>query len=128
MRQSVTTVFVALVGAVAGGACERERSTEPPMTPAARITPAAERAADDVALARCDREERCERVGEGGYYVSREHCLRALLASARSDLGACAGIDQAELPACAAEIRAASCEDNIDRLDRIAPCDRLCVP
>ena len=98
------------------------------MTPAARITSSGERAADELALARCDREQRCDRLGREGYYASREHCLRAMLTGLQFELNTCGNVDPTVLESCVAETRAFSCEANIDRLDRIAPCGRLCVP
>lgn len=127
MRPVLFSVFVAAGVGTGVAACEREQPPEPRLTPAALITSPRERAADELAVARCDREERCQRIGEG-YYASRDHCLRVMLVSVQPELEACTNVDQGVLQSCGAEVRATSCEANIDRLDRLASCVRLCAP
>jgi hypothetical protein len=83
--------------------------------------------ADIVAKERCDREERCNNVGEDRHYATRAACVDQIrdddLRSFTS--AACPqGVDSSKLQACVAEIRQERCDGPFDALSRNATCTR----
>jgi hypothetical protein len=128
MRYGGATLLL-LTGALFIG-CERGYESEPVLTPAAGTTPAAERAIDAIAAARCDHEQRCNSIGPTAQYMTREHCMNVMRADGYDELGVCRlGIDQREIQSCLAEIADQDCGDPIDRLERMAACrsGKLCM-
>ena len=82
-------------------------------------------AIDQLASARCERETRCNNVGAGKRWASRDACVADLQRDTRDDLsaGECpAGVDRAELNECLAEIRNNNCNDPLDTLERVVAC------
>jgi hypothetical protein len=109
--------------------CERGDEAEPALVPAARSSPAAERAIESISAARCDHEQRCSAIGPTSEYMTREHCLNVMRADGFDELGVCRlGIDQDKLSGCLAEIANQTCGAPFD-LPRIVACrsDELCL-
>ena len=127
---NLKTCVLALLGCLLAGCASQSESEEPPLTPAAGMVPAAERAIDAVAAARCEQEQRCDGIGPNRLYVNDEHCFRVMQADGQSELGVCRlGIDQADLRECVAEIQSGDCSAPLDKLERVAACRsaELCV-
>lgn len=109
-------------GALAFGAWV---SAEPAATPAARAVGAS--AADRLAISRCDRELRCDHIGEGKRYASVPDCQTRVRADWKDDLDSrqCEnGIDSQELRECLSEIREEDCNNAFDTLSRLTQCSR----
>ena len=118
------------LGSLVALSCERQGEAEEAFTPAARTSPAAERAIEAMAAARCDHEQRCNRVGPTTDYMNRDHCMNVMRADAYEELGGCAaGVDQSDLQECLGEIANADCGGPIDAIERVAACqlDDLCM-
>jgi hypothetical protein len=84
-----------------------------------------------IALARCDREGRCNNVGDGKKFSNRDACLNAIRSKGDNDLTTTAcpqGIDTSRLQACLEEVRAERCENPLDTVGRLSACriDSLC--
>ncbi|HEV8246317.1 MAG TPA: DUF6184 family natural product biosynthesis lipoprotein [Polyangiaceae bacterium] len=100
------------------------------MTPASRTTPAADVAAERIATARCDREQRCNQIGAGAKYSSRQHCMNVMGPKAADDVGDCRlGVDQKDLRECLDVISNEDCNAPLGELDRVIQCqaDNLCL-
>jgi hypothetical protein len=98
---------------------------EPAATPAARATGAS--AADRLAMSRCDRELRCDNIGEGRKYASVAQCHDHVRADWKDDLDSrrCEnGIDDRQLSECLSEIRGEDCNNAFDTLSRLTECSR----
>jgi hypothetical protein len=83
------------------------------------------RVADQIASARCDHEEKCEHVGTGRKYATRDVCQTQLRSDTMGDLNAqkCPrGLDKDAVDRCVSAIRQESCSLSIDMLARIADC------
>jgi hypothetical protein len=98
------------------------------MTPASGTRPAA----DQIARARCDREQQCSNIGPDKTYSSMQDCLARIQHDWRDDLNAreCpGGINQHELNECMTQIRAEACGNPFDTLSRIAECTsgQICI-
>jgi hypothetical protein len=111
-------------------ACGRGETAEPVLTPAARTSPAAERAIEALAATRCDHEERCNRIAPNAVYMSQEHCMNVMRADGYDELGVCRlGVDQDRLAGCLAALAGQVCGAELDRLERLAGCGtaELCL-
>lgn len=98
------------------------------MAPASRTRGAAEQ----IARARCEREQQCGNVGADQTYSSSQDCLARIQNDWKDDLDArrCpGGIHQIQLNECLEQIRAESCGNPFDTLARLAECTRgqICV-
>ncbi|MBV9946179.1 MAG: hypothetical protein JOZ69_04965 [Myxococcales bacterium] len=85
-----------------------------------------------LATARCDREQRCNNVGAGQRYASREVCMDQMRGSLANDLNTheCPkGIDDAQLDRCMTAVRSEECSRPLDTLSRIDKCrtSTLCM-
>jgi hypothetical protein len=110
--------------------CERGDDSEPALTPAARTSPAAERAIEAIAAARCDHEQRCNAIGATAEYMTREHCMNVMRADGYDELGVCGlGVRQEPIQGCLAVIAGQACGSALSRLERIPACrsNLLCV-
>jgi hypothetical protein len=110
--------------------CERGPDTEPALMPAAGTTPAAQSAIENIAAARCNTEQSCNRVGPARKYASYDHCLSVMRSQGYDSLGDCRlGIDQKDLRECLSSIQNQGCNNPIDSLERMAACRAgdLCV-
>jgi len=107
-------------------ACNHERdqgSTTVTGASAASVPNA--RAVSQIADRQCAREVVCNNIGADRRYVSRDACVQKTNADTMSDLNVndCpAGISQEGLDACVAAITAQSCNNIIDKLERVAAC------
>jgi len=120
----ISTLALSLLG------CQKDEAAEPPMMPASRALPAAERAIEEIASMRCDHEQLCGRIGSAAAYPDREHCRNAMRVDARGELGRCrTGIDQGDLQECLGEIADGDCDGPLGRLETIPECkiDDLCI-
>jgi len=110
--------------------CEHGDTSVPPMTPASGTTPIAERAAENVTKARCDRAERCGEVGQDAQFTSREHCLNVLWKESVEQLTSCrTGVDQGAIKACLNEINQHGCDDAMGGFQQYLACkvEDLCI-
>jgi hypothetical protein len=102
---------------------ESAEVASPEMTPGAATETA--RATDQIAGARCAREQRCSNVGGDRKYSSMADCDARIRNDWRDDLNAreCpGGVDQKELNECMTAIRDEDCSAPFDTLGRIAAC------
>jgi hypothetical protein len=109
-------------------ACEKD--SPPPMTPAAGTTQAVDKAVNDLANARCDREQRCNHIGQNATYSDRNHCMSVMGGEAREDLDDCTrGIDQEDMRECLTEIQNQDCSNVFDTFDKYMSCsmDDMCA-
>lgn len=82
-------------------------------------------ALNNIAEARCDREQRCNNVGQGRRYESSQTCRATVRNDFSRDLNSSecqGGIDRAELSECMSDIRTEDCNNPIDTLSRLAAC------
>ena len=117
-------------------ACSREgerapataRDEQPAMTPAALTRSAAQQ----IAEARCEREQACGNVGDDKTHPSVAECSARIQDDWKEDLNArqCpGGINQAQLNECMTKIRAEDCGNPFDTLARITECtsNQICI-
>lgn len=123
MRQEIGPLTLFLLAVVCG--CGRSERSEPVLTPAARPAPAAERAAEAVALTRCDQAERC-RVSR---YSNPELCVADALTEAYREFDECGmGVSYTVLRGCLAQMES-TCAGATGRLTEIDACraEHVCV-
>ncbi len=107
MRYRMMTLLGVLLGLTFG--CERERQ-EPAMTPASRTTSPKERAADAIALASCDHQAACGKIGWEREYATRSQCLNSARREAANRLQSCVGEpDSDELQECLDSVAEEDC-------------------
>jgi hypothetical protein len=90
------------------------------------------RALNKIARVRCDREERCTHVGVGLKYETYDQCVRKIRNDKSDELNPkdCpGGIRQKEFSDCLEAIRAESCTNPLEVLDRLVACRSggLCI-
>jgi hypothetical protein len=129
MRYMTIVGMVTIAAALT--ACGKKEETQEPMTPASRISPAAQDTAERIASASCDREQRCNRIGDNAKYGTREHCMNVMREDARSQLDSsdCEHeIDQNDVQECLTEINNEDCGGPVDKLEQLVACrtDDLC--
>jgi Family of unknown function (DUF6184) len=84
-----------------------------------------EQAIRAIAVARCEREARCAKVGVGKKWANEGACRDELVNRGRGSLGVprCpGGIFQKELDECLREVRGEDCKNPLDTLERLAAC------
>lgn len=86
-----------------------------------------------VARARCDREQYCDRVGEGKPFGTGEQCTNVLRERARAEVvhAQCErGFETSQVALCLNAIRQAPCDVRLDSMDSLPSCQskELCVP
>jgi hypothetical protein len=101
---------------------------QPVLTPAARTRSAAEQ----IAEARCEREQQCGNIGADKTYTSSPSCVARIQSDWREDLNSrqCpGGINQKELNECLGKVRDEACENPFDTLARITECTaaQICI-
>jgi len=109
-------------------ACSKDKPE--PLVPAAGTVEAVERATNDIANARCDREQRCNRIGPEGEYADRNHCMNVMTQKAREDMNQChGGVDQEDLRQCLTEIANKDCSGIFADIGEYKACgmDDLCA-
>jgi hypothetical protein len=103
----------------------------PRLTAASAIVPVDERALVSLAVARCDRVERCNEIGEFATYQSVDECRQLMHAEAWSTLEQCqSGVDNAALLRCRDELRSMDCGTTVGRFVWVPYCrpDLICTP
>lgn len=129
--------FISLVGCTKATEPEpltaSKAETSPPpavtaMTPAARTKTAAEQ----IAQARCEREQQCGNIGNDQTYSSSQDCLARIQNDWKADLNArdCpGGVNEKELSECLAQVRSEACSNPFDTLARVTECTaaQICV-
>ncbi len=119
----LVTLFLTIGGVFS--ACGTSR-TGPAMTPASGTRPSQERAADAIARATCDHEERCGRVGWERDYPNRGGCLNDARQDALRRLNACPqGPNQDEVQECLDAVAQQDCGTKLGRVDGCGS-DELC--
>lgn len=98
----------------------------------ARRADQAHSAREAVVIARCQRELRCNTIGEGKRYSSAERCEKAVQSEWENDLIPleCQARQLGEeLPDCLAAVHDEPCESPFDTLARVSSCTarQLCV-
>ena len=84
-----------------------------------------QKSVDRIAEARCDHEQKCNNIGQGQKYGSREDCKQKLATDTSSDLNATncpRGLDQDALNRCVNAINNEQCSVSLDTLSRMADC------
>ena len=124
------TVYVtaSLVLGICFSSCHR--SEPEPLVPAAGTVRAIDKAVEDLSAARCDYEQRCNRIGSAARYADRDHCTNVMRAEARRELNQCrAGVDQDDLRECLTQIANEACSSPFSRLEEYKDChlDSVCV-
>jgi hypothetical protein len=83
-------------------------------------------AVSSIANARCEREKRCDNLGDGEKYATEASCEQKVKGDWNDELNKyeCPnGIVQAELDECLADIRAEECGNPFDSLARLVSCN-----
>ncbi|WP_437909655.1 DUF6184 family natural product biosynthesis lipoprotein [Sorangium sp. So ce327] len=126
---SVVGLVLAAAATLLATGCDREEralgTTRPPEGSQVQARTAVASAVDSIVAARCDREARCNNVGQGREYASKEACATRIRAEWRDELNfvECpGGIDSKELNECLQEIRNDDCNNPFDTLGRIVAC------
>lgn len=120
--------FVAFLGLLA--ACDRNRertstSNTTTVTGANVASVTTDAAIGRVVEARCAREVSCNNVGADKTYESRDLCTQKIKVDMKQDLSASdcpQGIDQKELDECLSAIHGESCNNPIEKIERLAAC------
>lgn len=89
-------------------------------------------AQEQIASARCEREQTCGNIGDNKSYSSSQDCLARIRADWKDDLNAreCpGGVNNHELNECLQQIRAEACGNPFDTLARVTECTQrqICV-
>jgi hypothetical protein len=113
--------------------CDRgsEPASRTHVTSAEQPAPVNPASIDAIALARCDREQRCGNLGDGKKFSNREACLNDIRSQGDDTLttSACpGGIDTMRLERCLDAIRGERCDNPLDLMSRLNACrtDELC--
>jgi hypothetical protein len=109
-------------------AAEARAVNAPGMTPASRTRSAAEQ----IAVARCEREQACGNIGDDKTFSSLLDCRARIQNDWKDDLNARAcpgGVNQHELGECMSQVRTESCGNPFDTLARITSCTQaqICI-
>jgi hypothetical protein len=127
-------VLVSMSATLAAAGCDKDKNTTPAdrersdLVPASgeRTTASGNRSAvDSITLARCDREQRCNNIGDGKKYDSREACVTSVRSDWQSELSALEcpnGIEQNKLDVCIEHLRTDGCANPVETLGRVAAC------
>jgi hypothetical protein len=129
--------FVSVVG------CNKVADSDPhsarnenitPTGQSAELTPASRTrsAAEQIAQARCEREQQCGNIGRDKTFSSSQDCFLRIENDWKDELSArqCpGGINQKELNECMAQVRAEACSNPFDTLARITECTsgQICI-
>jgi hypothetical protein len=125
MLRSIPAIALTSLGVLF--ACGGSNNQEPAVAGTGVTSPqtADSSVVEDLANARCDREQSCNNVGDGRHYASRDVCMNQV----RGDLGnelnthdCPRGIDQSKLDACKSAIKAEACDHPLDTLSRMDKC------
>lgn len=81
-----------------------------------------------ITAARCDREQRCDHIGSGKRYASRDACIKQVQGDWQRELTTIEcpkGIVQAKLDECVDQIRTEGCANPIETLGRMTSCRQI---
>ena len=125
MRKTIThyvasSFLVAFVLGMGTMACERE---EKAIGATAQVQTTTAR--QQISEARCDLEQRCNKIGAGRDYADRGACVNKVQQRWADELNfkdCPAGIDSGELNECLTEIRNSGCGNPMDTLGRVTAC------
>jgi hypothetical protein len=120
-------LFVFAAATVVACGHEYSETSSTTTTGAVASSPVNQQAIDAIAATRCAREARCDNVGAGKHYVSRQGCMTQLRGEGMNDLTTTAcphGLDNAQLDKCLADIRGERCENVLDTIARLSSCSR----
>ncbi len=136
--ETTSTVFATSFAFGLLVACGGQSSQNPPSAatsavPGSAIPPGVtaaqnafdQKAVERIADARCDHEQKCNNVGKGQTYASREECKQKLVSDTSNDLNATScpkGLDQDALNRCVNAINNEGCSVSLDTLSRMADC------
>jgi len=84
-----------------------------------------QKSVERIADARCDHEQKCNNIGKGQKYESRDDCKHKLASDTSKDLNATScpkGLDQDALNRCVNAINDEQCSVSLDTLSRMADC------
>ncbi|HYQ16650.1 MAG TPA: DUF6184 family natural product biosynthesis lipoprotein [Polyangiaceae bacterium] len=133
---SLTAGLLSLVG------CSKVNEPEPAtahndgsvLTPTENMTPASSTrtAAEQIAQARCEREQQCGNIGKDQTFSSSADCLTRIRNDWKDELNAreCpGGINEHELNECLGQVRGEACSNPFDTLARITECTsgQICI-
>ena len=120
-RLSAGLLFAAGLGVLVS-ACERR---EDKRALGAERTGSLKAASESIAQGRCEREMRCNNVGAGKKFETKDACVSKLRKENQDDLNPkdCpGGIDQKALQDCMKSIRTDDCNNPFDELGRMTAC------
>lgn len=137
MRTSYLALGFLVTASVASAvACNHQvRATAPTEDPngATNLQPNdVDAVVERLALARCERENTCNRVGNGRAYGTKNACMTVMRVATRRELAAAADcrdkFDGVALDQCDYDVRALRCADSLDTVTSLDTCrtDRLC--
>jgi Family of unknown function (DUF6184) len=122
----------ALVFAVTCAGVVSACSHAPPVKSSTTTTTAAsvgnDKAIARIVEARCDREDACNRIGDGKKWETSRSCRLEMEHDARASLAAerCpGGLDAAAVNTCVDKVRVQRCRDPIDAIEREVVCQKL---
>jgi hypothetical protein len=105
-----------------------------PNAPAGSMTAASgtHTAAQQIASARCEREQKCGNIGNDKTYSSSQDCLARIRADWQDDLNTreCpGGVNVHELNECLGQVRTEACGNPFDTLARMTECTQaqICI-
>lgn len=90
------------------------------------------RVVEELSAARCDQQEKCDRIGEGRRYNTRAVCMDELRGDTANQINAYAcprGIDEAGIEACVRSLGEGGCSDVLEAVQRQMRCrdSALCL-
>jgi hypothetical protein len=134
MTKTLSTLAVSSFVLVA---CAHDNAVDQPATtsatyqsPAVAAAPVSPRAVEEIASARCDREQTCNNIGADKTYATRDVCVGKLRADNQNDLtnASCPnGLSRPGLDKCLADIRGERCDHPLDTLARLNACTRSSI-
>jgi hypothetical protein len=121
---------------LAAGACNRqdESSSSKTNVTSGRVKSPSPRASavEAIAVARCDREARCDNLGDRKMYSDRAACLNEVRVQVDYDTteGCVSGVNQANLAACLDQMKTVECAKPTDQSAPLTACraGALCGP
>ena len=127
---AMRSTVLSLVLAGTALACSSEHQSQKTNTPADVIKDTSagvqtRSAAESIAESRCQREQRCDNIGDNKKYSSSSDCLSSIRADWKDDLNAreCPdGVQQSQLDECLTKIRGEDCGSPFDTLARVTEC------
>jgi hypothetical protein len=102
-----------------------ENATEPSTNAADAVPGGSVSAVQSITQARCEREKRCENIGQGKKYDSMAKCSAEVREKWKGELDTreCkGGIVKKELDECLEEVRNENCNNPFDTLSRVIAC------